>query len=273
MPIDPGMLDAAVRISSVTELEGTGFLATVPSETIPGHRWGYVVTAHHVIDKKIEIAVQAPVPYDATGRLYDPVPVPADEWRQPLENVDIAVAPWRPVGTRHPAFPLELMIPTDVVMSMVLGTPVYYIGIFEPLMRPVARSGTVAALDQAGVPHRDYEQLVHLVDCRSYLGFSGSPCLVEFRFAKLEEIPADQLPWGHLPEEMWAGGASVPSSVASRRLCSCAGCSSVTTRTSPVAVSSYGVGVMARSEEIKAVLMSQELREQRREWERELEAE
>lgn len=31
---------------------------------------------------------------------------------------------------------LELMIPTDVVMSMVLGTTVYYIGIFQPLMRP-----------------------------------------------------------------------------------------------------------------------------------------
>jgi hypothetical protein len=68
MPLDRGMLDCAVRITSLGSLLGTGFLVTVPSETLAGVRWGYIVTAHHVVDKQIEIDVQAPDP-DTAGAL------------------------------------------------------------------------------------------------------------------------------------------------------------------------------------------------------------
>lgn len=270
MTIHAGFLDAAVRITSVGDLLGTGFLATVPSEMHDGHRWGYVITAHHVIASQIEIAVQAPVPW-GTGRLYGPVGVV--DWRQPLPGVDLAVAPWRPLEGPHPALPHELMIPTNAVAGLHLGTTIYYFGIFEPLMRPILRSGTLAALDVDGVPHDDYEQPVDVVDCRSYKGFSGSPCLVEFRFAKLNEMPPDQLPWAGVPEEMWAGGEEVPrlGGIASfalvcgmfiRHFSDDEAAGGVTSR--------YGVGMMIRSCEIKEALMTAEMREERRRWDEEL---
>lgn len=120
MPLSLSMIDSAVRITSAGDLLGTGFLVTVPSETLPGVRWGYVVTAHHVIDEQIEIAVQVPDPFTNGGVLYDPVRVEA--WRQPLRNVDLALAPFssRP-GSRHQAFELELMLPTRNVASPPLG--------------------------------------------------------------------------------------------------------------------------------------------------------
>ncbi|HUO72813.1 MAG TPA: serine protease, partial [Solirubrobacteraceae bacterium] len=263
MPIDRGMMHSAVRITSAGDLLGTGFLVTVPSETLDGTRWGYVVTAHHVIHAHIEREVQAPNPF-VDGELYDPVPV--EDWRQPLENVDVAIAPWTPRGTHHPAFPVELMIPTEVVAGMHLGSRIYYIGLFEPLMRPVVRSGTVAALDQDGVPHRRYRQPAHLVDCRSYRGFSGSPCLVEFSFAKLEQIPEDRLPWGSLPPEMWAGGESVPPLGGIAQFVLVCGMFVGHYSDEEAAggvVSRYGVGVMVRSHEIKACLMTDEMREER----------
>ncbi len=147
-------------------------------------------------------------------------------------------------------------------MAMSFGTPIHYIGIFEPLMRPIVRSGALAARDRVGIPHREYEQPVHFVDCRSYLGLSGSPCLVEFRFAKLEEIPADHLPWGDLAEQMWAGGDSVPPLGGLASLVLFCGMF-IRHYTDESAVSSFGVDVMARSEEIWAPLVAPELCEQR----------
>jgi hypothetical protein len=203
--------------------------------------------------------------------LYDPVPV--DDWRQPLPDVDLATAPWHPFEGPHPALPYELMIPTTVVAGLHIGTPIHYIGIFEPLMRPILRSGRLAAVDQHGVPHRTYVQPVHLVDCRSYNGFSGSPCLVEFQFAKMEEMPAERLPWAGVPKHVWAGGECVgPLAGLSSFALVCGmfirhfsdevAAEGVTSR--------YGVGAMVRSWEIKEALMTPEAQEERRRWDKAL---
>jgi len=49
MPLDPRMLNTVVRISSHGDLLGTGSIISIASESIPGRRWPYVVTADHVV--------------------------------------------------------------------------------------------------------------------------------------------------------------------------------------------------------------------------------
>ena len=59
---------------------------------------------------------------------------------------------------------------------------------------------------QTGVPHdsEDYGYTCHLADCRSYGGFSGSPCFLEIPFASLTEkclppwLPAASGPVGRI---------------------------------------------------------------------------
>jgi hypothetical protein len=268
MTISQTFLDAPVRITTFGDLLGSGFLATVPSESHPGRRWGYVVTAHHVVANQIGIEVQAPVPF-GTGRLYEPIEIDAALWRQPLPDVDIAIAPWFPVDGPVAGLPYELMIPNNVVAGIHLGSVIYYIGIFEPLGRPIARSGTIAATDQDGVSHAVYDHPVHLVDCRSYRGFSGSPCLVEFRFAKLDEIPTDLLPWAGVPGEMWSGGEVVGplGGISSFALvCGMFIRHFSDDERAPDVASRYGVGAMLPSDYIKEALMTPDAQTERRGW-------
>ncbi len=44
-----------------------------------------------------------------------------------------------------------------------------------------------------GLPHDGYDDPAHLIGCRSYDGLS-SPCVVEFTYARLEEMPQEELP-------------------------------------------------------------------------------
>jgi hypothetical protein len=57
----------------------------------------------------------------------------------------------------------------------------------------MVRSGTIGGVDQGGVAHQDaqYKYTCHLADCRSYGGFSGSPCFLEIPFPSLidEAVP------------------------------------------------------------------------------------
>ncbi len=52
----------------------------------------------------------------------------------------------------------------------------------------MARSGTLGAIYERGIKHKDhYVYDCHLADCRSYKGFSGSPCFLEIALPELEE--------------------------------------------------------------------------------------
>jgi hypothetical protein len=270
MPLKLGMIDSALRVSSFGDLLGTGFLASVPSETLPGVSWGYVITAHHVVAGQIEIDVHIPNPF-TNGTLYEPVRV--DSWRQPLRTVDLAIAPLpRDFPYRYQAFPVKDMIPTERVKTMTLGAHVYYLGIFEPLGRPVARSGTVAALDQTGIPHKPYDYPAHLVDCRSYRGFSGSPCLAEFSYAHLEGLPEMSLPSQLLDPEALGRANLDRNALKLGRIVHYEMLCGMLTRhysdevSAEKVVSRYGVGLMVRSHEIREALMTEEAREERRRW-------
>jgi hypothetical protein len=261
------MIHSAVRITSFGKLAGTGFIVAVGSETIPGERYGYVITAHHVIHTELGLEVQVPNPF-ANGELYPPVPV--SDWRQPLSKVDLAVTPFpAPDDRNYQAIDVEDVLPVERRPRPKLGEQIYYVGIFEPLMRPMARSGTIGALEQSGIPHEgDYtHEADHLVDCRSYRGFSGSPCFAVVPFALLDQPPplgatADTLAETHRLADVqhWAAPCGMFTSHYSDE----------ETEDAQGVISRYGVGVMLPSSEIRRALMTDDLRSERRAWDAEL---
>ena len=109
-----------------------------------------------------------------------------DEKEQPY---DIAVLP---IPDFLPSYaPNRYSDATRVRNRPMLGDRVYFIGLFSPISAmgeqnvPLVRSGTLAAWSQEHVPVRlpdgtCLEYTAHLIDSRSYAGFSGSPCFVQF---------------------------------------------------------------------------------------------
>jgi hypothetical protein len=88
-------------------------------------------------------------------------------------------------------------VPTDNFLDQsvsmpALGDQVYFVGLLanaESMVQeniPMVRSGTLGRRYQERVPLKHGDGRVsfhqaHLIDCRSYAGFSGSPCFAEFK--------------------------------------------------------------------------------------------
>ena len=96
------------------------------------------------------------------------------DWHHPLPKVDLAIARFRS-NQEVATIPEDSMIPNHLVSTLGLGGDVAYVGILAPLDRPMDRTGTVGALDQERIGLDEYDYPAHLIDCRSYEGFSGSP--------------------------------------------------------------------------------------------------
>lgn len=261
MPLDVTMVYATVRVigalhpamvASERGTIGTGFLITVPNEDRPSVRHGYVVTAAHVLRQQHKVEIQAPDPRRGGG-LYSPVTV--DNWFKPLPKVDLAVAPWLATGN-FMALELANVIPFAGETPLQLGGTIFYIGILTPLDVPMVRSGTIGALDLEGLPHEHgYEYPTHLVDCRSYAGFSGSPCFAQLIRANLTAqsvggLPAEaaQIPMGDLEYFVFLAGVFTAH---------------LSDKAKSGATSLYGVGTMLRGQEIRTALISDELKAER----------
>jgi hypothetical protein len=206
MSLNDTILSSVVRVigdkhdsaypGSVRGVIGTGFLCAIPSRLVPNARYTYVVTAHHVIeDQNDSVEVQAPFPNSMGSELQDPVEVSG--WTQPLDGVDLAIADFYAVvdGTYGGLASEFHFFPEGGYPP--LGGVVHYVGILEPEDRVMVRSGTLGALFQSGLDHEGgYVYDAHLLDCRSYSGFSGSPCFIEIPMAVLEstdtEFPGDK---------------------------------------------------------------------------------
>ncbi|HEY5103405.1 MAG TPA: serine protease [Acidimicrobiales bacterium] len=196
MSLNSSMINTAVEIrDSPDNAIGTGFLMSVRGETNPSNTRPYVLTAEHVIRGDAEIYVAAANP-NKNGELYEPVLVP--DWFQPIPKLDLAVAPWpyKPL-TPYSSIAMEKnLYPLNNEYVSLLGSPVNYIGLFAPARRMMVRSGTFGAVDAKGITHAQgfgYEYDCHLIDCRSYYGFSGSPCFVELLFIQREVVQADEV--------------------------------------------------------------------------------
>jgi hypothetical protein len=265
--LDPTMIYSAFRVigdlpatranASSRGAIGTGFLVRVHSERLPGVGYGYALTAHHVIRDQNDVEIQPA--YPDGGMLYDPLPI--DDWRQPLDKVDLAIAPAVRRGEElYAAAQLETDFIPPGVAWLQLGSKIHYVGILAPLDRPMVRSGYIGALDQIDLPggDDDYDYPVHLVDCRSYGGFSGSPCLFDAEFAGLVEADISDL---DPPDDFPPVGAMYHVAM----LCGMF-TEHLDDRARTGAVSRYGVGIMLRSDEIWEALMNDEAKAERSQW-------
>jgi hypothetical protein len=243
LSLHPILLRNVVRITTAGDLLGSGSIVSVRSESGSGQQWPYLVTAHHVVRSQVLIEIDVPDP--ATDHLQTGISVDEDQWRQPLPDVDLAVAP--------------------------LGGTVHYLGIFASPDVPMARTATLGAydvpIDKEENGHR-YRYHADLLDCRSYKGFSGSPCLGMLTYAVLDN-PAG-MPPGVAPNP----DGTRPQLVHTASYASF--CGILTSHYSDEdsidaagVVSRYGVGVMLPAHYIRHALCDETARSERRVWEAE----
>jgi hypothetical protein len=257
------MLNSVVRISSHGDLLGTGSIITVPSESIPGVRWPYLVTADHVV-QGYDGMVELEVPDGRNnGKVF--APIPADPFVQPFSGVDLAVAPFpEHLVPRYQETRIEHFVPEGHVAP--LGATIFYLGIFAGPDVPMARSGTLGTIDiprETEVRGREYSYRADLVDCRSYAGFSGSPCFSVMYYAALNmpvTLPDDFVP-------VLADG-SRPDLVQVAALAQFCGVFVAHFDDPPPGrevESKYGVGVMIPCDYVREALMSENAKQDRRE--------
>lgn len=181
-------------------IEGTAFLVTVQSSAF-SHL--YVVTAGHIVDGTAASFVRVP----RTGQL-EPLDLDVPEWL-PHPRHDVAVAPialppdHNLVSTALSQFVDDEQWETDPEFSpeLALGDAVYFIGLLGKVDAmtesniPMVRAGTLGRLWQEQLPVRrtpvDAVKYItaHLIDCRSFGGFSGSPCYLQQGRAGVVQLP------------------------------------------------------------------------------------
>jgi hypothetical protein len=259
MPLDPRILNCVVRISSGGDLRGSGSIVSVPSEAYEGSGWPYVVTAHHVISNQVGIEIEVPNP-EAHGQLF--ARAPCDDWRQPISDVDLAIAPL-PLE-QVPFFQatsLDEFVPSE--RGVPPGGEIIYLGVFAPLEVPMARGGTLGAHD-VPIDKPDYRYHADLVDCRSYGGFSGSPCFSLLHYA----VPGQLADLGHPQVPRQPGGSPIPLNPIASVAAFCGIFTAhYTDESHPQGVvSHYGVGVMLPCDYVRDALLTYQAANERHEW-------
>lgn len=179
---------------------GTGFFLVVPDADNPDQWHSYVVTAAHVVIGERQTAIRG---RNSSGQVLPDMPVSG--WMV-HDAADVAVAP---VGVLRS----EIFVPYMPEMgydkagperTRRYGEQVFFSGLLDgvPEMEaaciPMVRSGTVGAYYQPGVPLTGGRSTTaHLIDCKSYAGFSGAPCLIQwttYRVGNRETEPPDAKP-------------------------------------------------------------------------------
>jgi|SRR5579862_1389539 len=174
------------RPGKPSRISATGFLVTVDT---PVMAHPYVVTAAHAVEGSDQTFVQLA---DNEGVYNMNVP----EWIVHGKH-DVAVAPIEidsdddVVFTGLDQFIDEPDALGDRFGPIELGDPVYFLGLLGKIPAmvqdniPIVRTGFLGALWQEDVPvkrtpHDETKFITaHLIDCRSFAGFSGSPCYLQ----------------------------------------------------------------------------------------------
>jgi hypothetical protein len=275
----------------------TGFVVSCPSELDPTTNFNYVVTANHAVEDGKPTLVRlrtdrlwsGPPPQykNADGSVVYPFGVPVDqpgfidlpvrEWLS-HPKTDVAIAPLRGAGLAEAA-----LTSNDVAMfhdseerltfQPWLGQRVYFAGLFDRFRAmgernvPLVRSGTLGAFNVSAVPvGRGHKARIlpeaHLIDCRSYQGFSGSPCYVQ------EDVPERDEFGGRVTEYLTHNTALLGIVAAHFDIDTVAG----DDEAHPIELDApmhSGVGVVIPATRIKELMYMDELKEDRERIERE----
>lgn len=173
--------------AALPDLRGTGFIVGAPT-TDPVFGFLYVATAAHVVRQLSSTFVRLTT---KSGEIED-VPVDRQSWVfHPSEDIAVTPLSAQPQFDISPVPTQRFVGSAELDYEPLAGDDVYFAGLLSqvPAMGernvPMVRKGSVGALYQDGVPVRLGDDTVihvraHLIDCRSYGGFSGSPCFVRF---------------------------------------------------------------------------------------------
>jgi trypsin-like peptidase len=163
---------------------GTGFFVVMDNEQNPNQHHAYIVTAAHVVKDEPLTGIRFRT---VDGQVIDKK-VP--RWI-PHPTADVAVTDiWFDLLDDDSMVQFNAFLLNDAldIAETVprLGTTVYFVGLLDGIaemgraMVPMVRSGSLGAYNQPGVPLVDRKTTVaHLIDCRSFYGFSGSPCVIQ----------------------------------------------------------------------------------------------
>lgn len=164
---------------------GTGFFVSLYSsnKSIPEHR--YIVTAKHTVISQKETAIRITT---QRGAVLEDIPVV--DWIVD-DDSDLAVIPFSRQSWDEPYLVNVRLsgnnLPYDRLYKFKLGDPVYFLGLLMGIAEmgrqniPMVRSGTIGAMYQNEILLKNGTRTTaHLIDCRSYGGFSGSPCFLQW---------------------------------------------------------------------------------------------
>ena len=172
------------------EIDGTAFLVSLDNQA-------YAVTAAHVVSRKdVDYFVRVPLKGGGVKDLHVP-----KWWKNDQKLKDVAVAPillpdnQDMVASDPPHFADDPSWADDKLfdgegIDPQLGDIVYFIGLLQNVgamvesNTPMVRAGTLGRLMQEDCPVVTPEKVViyitaHLIDCRSFGGFSGSPVYLQ----------------------------------------------------------------------------------------------
>ena len=165
---------------------GSGFLAAVRLEELPGVFQFYAVTAAHVVR-------MAQTPYlRLNKRLTSEIEIieaPAARWTQHPDGDDVSVCPVQLSSRelRTLCIETERFVTSDIVANqdVGIGDDVFMVGRFaqhsgsDTQNIPAVRFGNISAMPIEPILREDgIKQQSFLVECRSIPGFSGSPVFV-----------------------------------------------------------------------------------------------
>jgi hypothetical protein len=164
---------------------GTGLAALFKGDA--ENFYPYVITADHVLPKKPESCTFVMSHPDG-----EPRTVSAKEWWRPFMSVDLAIGSLDPeevYDQQLVAIEIEQQsFPPSFISTIGLGSVVHYVGLLAPMDVPMLRTGSLGNLYQSvgGTKKYPWRYPAHLIDCRSYGGFSGSPVYIEIDFPVIE---------------------------------------------------------------------------------------
>ena len=167
--------------------KGTAFFVSLPSETMEGGNYIYLVTAKHVATKlegqRFLVRVNTK---DGRSRLVQGEGV--RWWYHPIdESVDVAVIHWvPPPEVERKNIPSSMFLSDEIIRSESIGTgdEVFMTGLFAHLTGsarnlPIVRMGSIAMMPGEPVATKDFGDIeAYLIEARSIGGLSGSPAFV-----------------------------------------------------------------------------------------------
>jgi len=166
--------------------KGTAFFVAVPSESLQGVIYVYLVTAKHVaVRLEGEDFLARVNTKDGGSKLVRGNG--ARWWYHPTDgSVDVAVIPWAPPPeVEFKLLPTSLFLSDEIIQSKNIGSgdEVFMTGLFAHLSGsarnlPIVRFGNIAMMPDEPVPTRIGMIEAYLIEARSIGGLSGSPAFV-----------------------------------------------------------------------------------------------